>query len=824
MKIGDLFLALGVDSADFTTTVKKEATKAGQEGAKSLSSAMATGLKVGAVIVGGAFALMSKGALQMEAAQGKFQAATGKSHEAAVNFSKDMNDLVGNANTVGMTFEQLTDLGTKVEQQFGTTGEETKKLTDEIAGFAKVTGQDAVGAAADLEDTLSAYGLSADDAAGFMDKLVASNQKFGTEVGPAALATLRNMSPALQAMGMDLDDGVEILNAFEVAGLDAATAQRGLQTAVKNLKPGQDLDDLIAQIGAIEDPTLRAQKAIEIFGTRAGAGLAQVIQPGMTSLDDFGISAEDAAGHVTQASDDMLTTGDKIKMFTEKAGAALRGLGADFGPVATGLASVVTLAAPFARSIGKMIGDLASSAAVKFGSTTLGTAVGVAMIEAQAAAQQGAAAIQRLVGSVLATQIPMAGAGTTVGTAVGAAFAAAAVFGVGALLTIGWLHAIDEAKNNIRNNPNGVTPEDMFQSRAPMWAAAKIRVAKEMQAIGQGALDAFNAEWDKGIAAGLSPQAALEPARQAGLAIGQATGDAIPEGIQDAVTGSGREELTRYMQGLGVVGADALGRAFVQSKDQIADDIRESVTFAGQAGVAAAAGFKRIGDAAADALEQGIPSVHQAWDDYLKAQKDALDPMKELAWAEARLAGDKLAAGLDSKNPLTRRRAEVMRDNLEAEIAQLKTLMGDDATDASNALANNLDGAAAVRAAVRIANQINAALMRIDTAHQIKINTVGGADVQAQSRAAGGYTPAGWTWIGERGRELVNFDKPGYVVPHNRLGEVGGNGGNNYNVDITINGDADPDEVQRAVRDGITDATGFHFGLRHAGGLAFKPG
>jgi hypothetical protein len=77
MKIGDLFLALGVDSADFTTTVKKEAEKAGTEGASSLSSAMSTGLKAGSLLVGAAFGLMAKGALEMEQAQGRFQAATG---------------------------------------------------------------------------------------------------------------------------------------------------------------------------------------------------------------------------------------------------------------------------------------------------------------------------------------------------------------------------------------------------------------------------------------------------------------------------------------------------------------------------------------------------------------------------------------------------------------------------------------------------------------------------------------------------------------------------------------------------------------------------
>jgi hypothetical protein len=312
-------------------------TKKANDGLKDLA-------KVGLVAVGAGFGLLTKGALEAEEAQGKFMAATGKSREEAKNFVSDMNDLAGSAGAVGVSFEEIADTGTMVEQQFGTTGDATRALTDDILGFAKVTGQDASDAAALLEDTLTAYGLSAEDASGFMDQLVASNQKFGTDAGPQALGILQGMAPALQAMGMELGDGVELLNAFEVAGLDAGTAQRGLQTAIADLKPGQNLDDLIAELGAIEDPAKRAQRAIEIFGTKAGAGLAQVIKPGMTSLDDFAVSAEDAAGATDLAADAMLTTGDRIKGIVDKIGAGARELGQQFGPLVTGIASLGTMA------------------------------------------------------------------------------------------------------------------------------------------------------------------------------------------------------------------------------------------------------------------------------------------------------------------------------------------------------------------------------------------------------------------------------------------------------------------------------------------------
>ena len=188
MKAGDLFLQLGVDSADFKTAVDKAAGEAGTAGSKA-------GMVVGAVAIGAAFAVVAKGALQAEEAQGKYMAATGKSREEAKKFVSGMDSLAGSAGTVGKSFEDIAAAGTMVEQQFGTTGQATTDLTKLVLEFSKATGQDATQAAADLEDTLSAYGLTASDAAGFTDELVASAQKYGTQVGPSNLRSCAQSRP-----------------------------------------------------------------------------------------------------------------------------------------------------------------------------------------------------------------------------------------------------------------------------------------------------------------------------------------------------------------------------------------------------------------------------------------------------------------------------------------------------------------------------------------------------------------------------------------------------------------------------------------------------
>jgi hypothetical protein len=361
------------NNVSIRTTAPGAKEAAGQ--VKSLSDAyekLAGGsakAKLAGAAVAGGFALATKGALEMEDAQKTFIQTTGKSGEAAVAFSKDMNSIVGTSKTVGMGFDEIVETGANVENQFNTTGDATRQLTEDVVGFAKVTGQDASDAAGQLEDALSAFGLGAEDAAGMMDVLVASSQTFGTDVGPETLDQLKKMAPALQAMGIGAEDAVGFLNLFEGAGLDAAGAMKGFNAAITNIPPGENLKSVLEKVQAIEDPLLRAKYASEIFGAKAGAGLANALKPGGVALEDYILTTEEAVGAVDQTADDMLTSTDKIKMFGEKVGSVFRDAGQTFGPFITGLASVGTLMSP---ALSAAWGAVSNSPAVKAAATAAG--------------------------------------------------------------------------------------------------------------------------------------------------------------------------------------------------------------------------------------------------------------------------------------------------------------------------------------------------------------------------------------------------------------------------------------------------------------------
>lgn len=744
--LASLKILLGLDSAG----VEQGVTRAkGAIGGLSSGTKLAFGVIGGAAAIG--FGIMTRGALESEEAQGRFMAATGRSREEAKKFATDMNGLVGTSHSVGMSFDAITAAGIAVSQQFGITGQKATDLTDDILGFAKVTGQDAAGAADQLDAALGAFGLGADDAAGFMDKLVFSTQKYGTDSGPATLGVLQSMAPALQAMGMNLDDGVGLLNLFETAELDAGSAQRGLNKAVQELKPGETLDDLIAQIGAIEDPTLRAQKAIEIFGTRSGVGLANAIRPGMTSLDEFGVTAGEAAGSVDQAADDMLTTSDKIKGAFEKLGAGLRDVGGQFGPLVSGMGAIGSLAAPL---IGKLSGVTAALwAQVAAQKAANGGWLGLGKSLVPAGAALGIIGAELMVANKLSEDQ--------------AAKAIAATAAIEAMtdVTLDQADAFDEAATQLdaaRQSTQLFGLIDMEATRAQDALAASLRAAaaaargetvpaiddarESMSLAGVGAIGMA----DNVLAAAGIVRTSADEAGDAFDDLGE-DAEAMQGAVSTAAAETAEEFHARMVQmhqdaawaGETTPGAfsqglrsafDTVRTAFTDLKDLMKNTLSPAAQEAELIGIATS---KRL----AKALDDGRPEVRGA------AQQIALDTIADLHLLDAtspeigRLTTKLLASALPNERPALQDAINLIVGTVTTPLGTLPGIASTSGTNITQHLASGLTSSAAMRslrnAASDVANVIKRGFLLESPAKEGPWSEKGGPFAWMQRAGAG---------------------------------------------------------------------------------------
>jgi len=283
--IGDLFFLFRGDDSQLQVDAAKSGDTAGSAAGKRFSVSMGTALKAGiGGAIGGALSaglsIATKGGAELNAAVTAFAADTGATTEEAAAAQSTIGELfrtnLQSFGEIGGTLAVLrTDLGlTRCRGQGG----------PELPHSAQVAGGTGAEAAGRFDDLLGALNLDASKAPGIMDQLVASHQRYGESIN-ANIDALTAMAPALNAANLTVDDGVGLLNMFASAGVDAAAAPAALSKALKSVQSPAELQTLIDQISATEDPFKRAQLASDLFGAKAGPKLAQALAQG--KLGDF---------------------------------------------------------------------------------------------------------------------------------------------------------------------------------------------------------------------------------------------------------------------------------------------------------------------------------------------------------------------------------------------------------------------------------------------------------------------------------------------------------------------------------------------------------
>jgi hypothetical protein len=335
--------------ADAESEIKQSGDRAektyadsGAKAGKAFSSGLSAGLKVVGVVATAGFALATKGLIELEDVTADYRRETGATGSEAAKAGDAINKMAGK------NIQPMHEIGSAlaaVHTQMGLTDTAAESMTAQFLKFGRATGQEATQAVKSFDGILDAWGLTAKDATRIMDLLIASHQKYGGSI-EANQEALRAMAPQLKALNLTIDDGVGLLNLFASSGLDASAAQRALNTAISKLPPGTTLQDFIAHLATITDDGQRAQEAMTVFGTRAGAGLANAIKPGVASLDAFKLKTEqytDATDRAADAAND--TFGTKVQLAIKGFGSAMNSAFKDAGPLLTGLGALSSVGA-----------------------------------------------------------------------------------------------------------------------------------------------------------------------------------------------------------------------------------------------------------------------------------------------------------------------------------------------------------------------------------------------------------------------------------------------------------------------------------------------
>lgn len=226
----------------------------------------------------------------------KATGATGKEAEALQESYKNV------AKTFKGDFSEIGTVLGEVNTRFGYTGEELEETTKQFLRFADITGTDAKTAVANVSKALKAAGLEDKDYTKLLDQMALAAQKSGISVDTLTEGLTKNGS-TFRAMGFDTESTIAILSQFETAGVNTETVLAGMKTAAKNwATEGKNAKDefskAITEIASAPTEVEKTQKAMEIFGKKAGTEVADAVSTARINYADFISEMQNSEGTV----------------------------------------------------------------------------------------------------------------------------------------------------------------------------------------------------------------------------------------------------------------------------------------------------------------------------------------------------------------------------------------------------------------------------------------------------------------------------------------------------------------------------------------------
>lgn len=252
--------------------------------------------------------------VKVDEAYDNIAAGTGATGEALQELQDSFDNVYGNFKADSEdTSKAIADINTR----FGFTGEILENCSKDFLKFAEVNNTDVSSAIQNVSRYMGDAGIESSQYADVLDALTAASQASGISVDNLA-ETLTKYGAPMRALGLSTQESIALFAQWEKAGVNTETAFSGMKKAISNWSSeGKDakveFQKTLDTIASAPDIASATTLAIDAFGTKAGPDLADAIQGGRFSVEEFLKVVENSEGQLNDSFEAMQDGPDEAK-------------------------------------------------------------------------------------------------------------------------------------------------------------------------------------------------------------------------------------------------------------------------------------------------------------------------------------------------------------------------------------------------------------------------------------------------------------------------------------------------------------------------------
>lgn len=276
--------------------------------------------------------------------------ATGKELESLQQTAKDVYTSM--PVDIKATGQAVADINTRL----GLQGDALEEATRQFMKYSEVNSSDVFTSIETVAKAMNDANIPTSELNSVLDELTSASQASGLTVDTLAEALSQN-GVQMRALGFNTQETIALLATMEKNGVNSSVVLTGMKKAMANYtNAGKDANVELGNLfQGIQDGTVSASDAMDVFGTKAGASLYQYIQEGKLNYQDLLKVLQDSNGQLDASYEAMLDPMDQAKVAMNN----LKQVGADlFDQIQATLAPMIQAIAENLQRFSQWFGAL----------------------------------------------------------------------------------------------------------------------------------------------------------------------------------------------------------------------------------------------------------------------------------------------------------------------------------------------------------------------------------------------------------------------------------------------------------------------------------